>query len=86
MGHDKERREKSFGKSISYPLPSSINAELEKTGFLSEIAAKFSNVEDVRSKEGLIGFLSKGKITRAILTEGAVMSALLTFLNKEIYK
>ena len=82
----KKDEKESLGRSISYPLPSTINAELEKTGFLSEIAAKFSNVEDVRSKEGLIGFLSKGKITRSILTEGAVMSAILTFLNEELYK
>lgn len=82
----KKGEKESFGRSISYPLPSSVNDELEKTGHLSEIAEKISGVRDERSKDGLIGFLSKGKITRSMLTEGAVMCALLTFLNEDIYK
>ena len=75
-----------FGRSISYPLPSKVSVMLEKGAHLSDIAAKMSGEEDIRSKGGFVEYLSKGTIDRSALTKDAVICALFPIINEGIYK
>ena len=76
----------SFGRSISYPLPSKVSVILEKGAHLSDIAAEISKEEDIRSRGGFVGYLSKGTIDRSALTKDAVICALFPIINEGIYK
>ena len=81
----KTANRESFGKSPAHPLPHSICKGLENGTPLSEMAERLSGEEDVRSKGGFVGFLSKGRITRSRSTEDAILCALFPFINEDIY-
>ncbi len=80
------KKKSSFGRSLSYPLPTMASREIEAGKPLSEIAEDMSEEKDIRSKGGFVEFVSKGVITRAHLTEDAVICALFPFVSEQIYK
>jgi len=74
-----------MGRSISYPIPQQISAQLFKGEDLAAIAETVTNEKDLRSKGGFVSYISQNKLTRSKITKDAITCALLPFVNEEIY-
>ena len=76
----------SLGHSAGYPLPTEDMERLFSEGKeLERWAEKVSGIDEVGDKGGLIYYLTKGKMSRADLTEQCVMTALIPRLHPDIY-
>lgn len=76
----------SLGHSAGYMLPREAMEKLFRDGReLERWAEEVSGVKEVGDKGGLINFLTKGKMTRADLTEQCVITALAPWLHKGVY-
>jgi inosine/xanthosine triphosphatase len=76
----------SLGHSAGYMLPSEAMEKLIRDGReLERWAEEVSGINEVGDKGGLINFLTKGKMTRADLTEQCVITALAPRLHRDVY-
>ena len=76
----------SLGHSAGYMLPREDMEKLFHDGReLERWAEEVSGIKEVGDKGGLINFLTKGKMTRADLTEQCVVTALAPWLHREVY-
>jgi len=76
----------SLGHSAGYPLPHlAIDRMIEEGKELEEFAKELSGIDRIGDKGGLIHYLTKGKMSRASLTEQCVVMALIPWLNRDIY-
>ena len=76
----------SLGHSAGYMLPREAMEKLFSEGKeLERWAEEVSGINQVGDKGGLINFLTKGKMTRADLTEQCVMTALAPRLHRDVY-
>ncbi len=76
----------SLGHSAGYMLPRGAMEKLFEEGKeLERWAEQVSGIDEVGDKGGLINFLTKGKMTRADLTEQCVITALAPRLHKDVY-
>ncbi|MDG7008673.1 MAG: inosine/xanthosine triphosphatase [Nitrososphaerota archaeon] len=76
----------SLGHSAGYSLPREDMERLFTEGQeLERWAEKVSGISEVGDKGGLIHFLTKGKMSRADLTEQCVMTALIPWLHRDVY-
>ena len=76
----------TLGHSAGYMLPRDAMEKLFEDGReLERWAEEVSGIKEVGDKGGLINFLTKGKMTRADLTEQCVITALAPRLHKDIY-
>ena len=76
----------SLGHSAGYMLPSEAMVKLIRDGReLERWAEEVSGINEVGDKGGLINFLTKGKMTRADLTEQCVITALAPRLHRDVY-
>ena len=76
----------SLGHSAGYSLPREDMERLFKEGKeLERWAEKVSGIDEVGDKGGLIHYLTKGKMSRADLTEQCVMTALIPRLHPGVY-
>lgn len=77
----------SIGVSAGYELPKPIvdkiinNPSIE----LEDIMEELTGIDKIGEKMGAIYILSKGVMSRLHLSEQAVLTALLPFINKELY-
>lgn len=76
----------SLGHSAGYMLPRDAMEKLIAGGQeLERWAESVSGIQEVGDKGGLIQHLTKGKMSRADLTEQCVTTALVPWLHRETY-
>ncbi len=76
----------SLGHSAGYMLPRDAMEKLFRDGReLERWAEEVSGINEVGDKGGLVNFLTKGKMTRADLTEQCVITALAPLLHNDVY-
>ncbi len=74
-----------WGTSSYFQLPPGMVEELLKGKELGDIIDAYTCVEHTKLKDGAIGFLTKNVITRTSLYVPGVVTALIPFVNKELY-
>jgi inosine/xanthosine triphosphatase len=74
-----------YGVSPCFQLPERIVGKLLSGSELGEVMEKISGRNNIRQREGAIGFLSKGMMDRKTLYVDSLIAALVPFLNKELY-
>jgi inosine/xanthosine triphosphatase len=76
----------SLGHSAGYSLPREAIENLFADGQeLERWAERVSSINEVGDKGGLINYLTKGKMSRADLTEQCVVTALIPWLHPKLY-
>jgi inosine/xanthosine triphosphatase len=76
----------SLGHSAGYMLPADEMERLFAEGKeLERWAEALSGIPEVGDKGGLIQHLTKGRMTRADLTEQCVTTALIPWIHREVY-
>ncbi|OYT39239.1 MAG: hypothetical protein B6U89_04435 [Desulfurococcales archaeon ex4484_58] len=75
----------SVGLSSYFPLPPKIYGELLSREELGVLMEKISEIKDIAESIGAIGYLTNGFITRVDLTYQATVSAIIPWLNTELY-
>ncbi|MDG6982939.1 MAG: inosine/xanthosine triphosphatase [Nitrososphaerota archaeon] len=77
----------SLGHSAGYSLPREDMEKLFREGSeLERWAEKVSGISEVGDKGGLIHFLTRGEVSRADLTEQCVVTALIPWLHRGVYR
>ncbi len=76
----------SIGISSFFPLSGKISNVVSKGYELREVMKEISGYERIAETIGAIGFFSSGYMTRTDLSYQAVLTALLPWINKDIYK
>ena len=74
-----------YGVSPYFELPENIVEQLLSGKELGEVMERISGKDNIRQKEGAIGFLSKGMMDRKNLYIHSLIVALVPFLNKDLY-
>ena len=76
----------TLGHSAGYMLPREDMEKLFRDGKeLERWAEEVSGINEVGDKGGLINFLTRGKMTRADLTEQCIVTALAPRLHPDVY-
>ncbi|HYC11551.1 MAG TPA: inosine/xanthosine triphosphatase [Nitrososphaerales archaeon] len=76
----------SLGHSAGYMLPKdAVEKMLGEGKELEQLAEGLTGVLGIGDKGGLVHYLTKGKMTRADLTEQCVMTALAPWLHRDFY-
>ncbi len=76
----------SFGTSSHFPLPEQIVDELLKGIELGKVIDNLTNQSNSKQKNGAIGFLTKNVVTRRDLYTQGIITALILFLNPDLFK
>ena len=74
-----------YGVSPYFELPESIVEQLLSGKELGKVMERISGKDNIRQKEGAIGFLSKGMMDRKNLYIHSLIVALIPFLNEDLY-
>lgn len=74
-----------YGVSPYFELPESFVEQLLSGSELGQVMEKISGKDNIRQREGAIGFLSKGVMDRKNLYIHSLIVALVPFLNKDLY-
>jgi inosine/xanthosine triphosphatase len=74
-----------YGLSPCFELPKCIVDKLLSGSELGEVMEQISGKDNIKQKEGAIGFLSKGMMDRKDLYIYCLIAALVPFINKELY-
>lgn len=74
-----------YGVSPYFELPESIVEQLLSGSELGQVMEEISGKDNIRQREGAIGFLSKGVMDRKNLYIHSLIVALVPFLNKDLY-
>ena len=76
----------TLGHSAGYPLPRpAMERMIEEGKELEQFAEGISGIGQIGDKGGLLHHLSKGKMTRADLTQQCVTTALVPWLHTGLY-
>ena len=75
----------TYGHGPGFSYPADVSEELRKGASVGEVMSRLAAVEDIGRKEGAVGYLSRGHVSRTQLTEPAVLMALLPRLRPELY-
>jgi inosine/xanthosine triphosphatase len=81
---DKNSRE-AFGTSPSFELPDSITEKLLNRVELGDIVDELTGQKNSKQSGGAIAYFSKNVLTRQSLYESGLISAIVPFLNQEMY-
>jgi len=75
------------GLSPGFPLPPAFVRALERgeAGELEEVVDRWFGTRNVGEGEGLVGLLTRGRVSREDLTYLAVAMALLPFINERLW-
>jgi len=74
-----------YGLSPCVELPEGIVDKLLSGSELGEVMEQISGKDNIKQKEGAIGFLSKGMMDRKDLYIHSLIAALVPLINKELY-
>jgi len=76
-----------YGSSMSMPIPKSMaHAVIEQKQDLSDVVDRYAGRQNVRSHDGVFGFLSCGFLDRQRAFELALFGALAPFYHAQIYE
>jgi inosine/xanthosine triphosphatase len=76
----------SVGLSAGFMLPAKMTRKMLREGKeLEYYAARMTGVKDVGDKEGIVFHLTRGRVNRTDLTEQCVRTALVPWLNRQLY-
>lgn len=75
----------SYGQGPGFAYPGHLVARLRNGETVGDVMREVSGVDGIGQKEGAVGFLSRGHMTRAQLTEPAVVMAFLPRLRPDLY-
>ncbi len=77
---------KTCGQGIGFQYPASVTGMLTSgKGSAGTVMSELSGITDIGRKNGAIGYLSRGVLSRSHITEDAVIAALLPRINRELY-
>jgi inosine/xanthosine triphosphatase len=82
--YDEERT--SIGCGSGFETPAIAADEVRKGVEFGKVMDKLTGKKDIGRKEGGIGYMTDGKLTRTQLTEQCVFSALIPRMKPELYK
>lgn len=68
-----------------FECPSNILEEIKKGKELDEVIDKITGKKNVKKHDGIIGILTKGKVSREDLYKHGVLMALTPFLSPELF-
>lgn len=74
-----------FGTSPMFELPESVSSKVRQGIELGLVMDKLTGAENIKQKGGAIGFFTKEVMKRKDLYVPGVITALVPFLNKELY-
>lgn len=81
-----KRERMSFSSSSQYPLPESFIKELLKGNCeLGDLMDNLTGQKNSKQKDGGVGFLTKGHMTRKSLYVPGLITALIPFMNESLY-
>ncbi len=75
----------TVGHGSGFVYPQKVLERVLQGRTVGDVMSELAQIERLGHKEGAIGFLSKNLLTRAQLTEQAVLMALLPRLRSELY-
>jgi inosine/xanthosine triphosphatase len=75
----------TLGCGSGFEYPSIVLDEVLSGKEVGDVMSGVTGIENLGEKEGAIGFLSKGMLTRTRLTEQSVFMALIPRLNPHMY-
>jgi inosine/xanthosine triphosphatase len=75
----------AYGVSPCFELPESISRQIDSGKELGQIMEELSGHENIRQKEGAIGFFTHGVMDRKTLYIQSLVVALVPLLNKDLY-
>jgi inosine/xanthosine triphosphatase len=75
----------STAPTTGFPLPLEIVNQLLSGKELGDIIDRYTGVEDTRSKEGVVGWLTQGGVTRTEMYVPALRAAFARFLHPGLY-
>lgn len=78
----------SIGLGPGFAYPPEVIEGVKEGKTVNELMSKISNIENIGSKIGAIGFLTCGVMKREKLTEQAILTALIPFIprNEKLFK
>jgi len=75
----------AYGCSPMFELPNSIGEQLSKRIELGNIVDELTGEKNSKQAGGAVAYFSKNILTRQSLYESGLLSAIIPFLNKEMY-
>jgi len=76
----------TMGHGSGFRYPPGISRLVRSGKTVSEAFHSLYDIKDIGKKEGAIGYLTKGNLTRQNLTEQAVMAAMVPRIRKDVYR
>lgn len=73
------------GHGPGFVYPPQVLAEVKRGRAVGEVMAELTGIPEIGRREGSVGYLSKGLLTRQKLTEQAVLAALIPRIRPELY-
>jgi len=75
----------TVGHGPGFVYPPRVIEEVKGGRAVGEVMGELTGIPDIGRREGSVGYLSKGLLTRKELTEGAVLAALIPRIRPELY-
>ncbi len=75
----------TLGAGPAFQHPPAVLEEVEDGRTVGEALESLTGLADIGRKEGAIGFLTRGRLTREELTEAAVLMAMVPRIRRELY-
>lgn len=76
----------TLGCGSGFEYPSTVLDEVLAGKEVGDVMSRVAGIENLGEKEGAIGFLSHGMLTRTQLTEQSVLMALIPRISPELYR
>lgn len=75
----------SFGQTMAFPVPNFVAEQVYNGLELGEVVERISNGNCLRTKEGLIGVVTKGAVDRIEYNVSGIIAALTPFASPDFY-
>ncbi len=75
----------SSGHGMGFSYPPSVLRDVGNGETVGSSMSSISGVTDIGRKEGAVGYLTRGQVSRTKLTEQAVIAALIPRINRTLY-
>lgn len=75
----------TYGQGPGFAYPADVQDALRQGETVGDVLSRLAEVPDIGRKMGAVGWLSRGHLTRAALTEPAVLMAFLPRLRPDLY-
>jgi inosine/xanthosine triphosphatase len=75
----------TYGQGPGFAYPEAVEHELREGRTVGEVLSRMAGVDDIGRKMGAVGWLTRGLVDRAALTEPAVLMALLPRMRPDAY-